>query len=228
MGRDDVPMSPSELIDVGGTMDARLVSTLATLTMPAAALLAGAVPAHADGPVALSDVTQFTNPQAGSVQGAILTFTSGGANPPPGTEVSVVITSCGATIRSATHTFDGGQDKMAIGFRSDGAMTFFPDENTEKVGPSIAFAVTVTDPTYGVTSRTYEQDSSVPRPSCEELAESQGDLPIAVQRWSTKSGAKTAEVGRRLAITATRAAGARVAYTWRGGTTVVDRDRPRT
>ena len=155
------------------------------------------------------------------------------AFPRAGTQVHTVISSCGNVIREETVNLTGEHDGFIVNFSPDGELDASPNSVNERVGTSWEYVLTITVPGYDP----YTLDGSysgyqVKRPSCEEI-NSPGygddtDSTITVSKWSTKKGTTTAQVGKTLKVTPTRAAGAKVTYAWKVGSKVVDRDRAMT
>jgi hypothetical protein len=165
-------------------------------------------------------------------------------DPPTGTVVTFVATSCGRTLREATVTTTVerplAETRLYLspsGMESDAHTA---NSVNRLVGPEIQVSATVTHPGYDAYAPapvTIDVKARIPKiPSCAQIDDSLNDTPTStgslVRTWSKKKAlpvvGKKAVAGRKAKITATkirRGADAKVAYTWRVGGKVVDRDR---
>ena len=112
----------------------------------------------------------------------------------------------------------------------DGDVDLASNRVNQMIGSSFDYALTITSPGYDPYLLTGSYSGyTVKRPSCAEINspgygnETTSDSGVKV--WSTKTGNTTAKAGRTLRVTRTRATGATIAYQWRVGPKVVDRDR---
>lgn len=222
-------------------MKARLVSVLASTTLAVAAL-AVAAPAHADPVpeaerVVITGVSVSQNASLKVIAGAVIRVSQNGNRPTLGTTLHVMWSSCGNPVKeSSTVIGDRYPDRpagIATLFSPNGSFDLRPNSVNQMVGRSVEYTLTITQPGYDPFALTGSYSGyTTPRPSCETInSPGYGDEPasITVTQWSARKGATmTAKVGKTLKVTPTRAAGAKVAYMWKVGTKVVDRDRAMT
>lgn len=226
-------------------MTSRLVPALAATPLVLALAVAGSVaaPANADGP-ALADGTptdKLVSVAGGfaysptthriGLAGISLTYADG-RDPAPGTVVELIVSSCGQVIKRATITQVDGKanpQQFDVGLSPSGKNDTQPNRVNNLVGDNtVAVGAAVTEPGYAPypTSTNELTDERVGGPTCAQVADPStipDDPPVSVARWSTKKGATSARVGKRLAVTATRAPGAGVAYDWKVGKRIVAR-----
>ena len=223
------------------------------LAVTALSLTLAATPAHAE-PVPDQERLAFDYgrvpfhywPDTTIVTGVFPTLTRAWDNPPTGTVVTFVATSCGRTLRevTVTTTLEKPLAEAALYFSPNGQEPETHEVNAVNrlVGPQIQVSATVTHPgldPYAPAPVTVDVKARIPKiPSCAQIDDSlNNDTPTstttaAVRTWSKKKTlpvvGKKAVAGRKAKITATKvrsASNAKVTYTWRVGSKVVDRDR---
>lgn len=225
-------------------MKARL---LTASTAAAALLLASATTASADGPAfpdgsptvrllpgePLAPASSITHRVL--AVGVAMKFPDG-RTAPVGTSYLIRAYSCGALIKEATQNVVYGDVDYNpfIGLSPDGRPDAKPNPVNNLVGDNkVTLSVQVTE--VGYTPYTMTSNitfTGVGGPSCEEVlnptADPETPETTRVEKWSTKKGNTSAKVGKRLAVTPTRAPGSTVTYIWKVGAKVVDRDRSMT
>lgn len=227
-----------------------LTSTLA-VTALSLSLAATAAPAHAE-PVPEQERISFdfgrvpyqVSEDSTVMVGVFPLLTRAWDNPPPGTVVTFVATSCGRTVREATVTtsvdYPLAEKYLYLSPSGLEVDAYKPNPVNRLVGPEMQVSATVTYPgfdSYAPTPVTIDVKAKIPKiPSCAQIDDSLNGTPTPtgspVRTWSKKKalpfvGTK-AVAGRKAKITATKVRGssnAKVTYTWRVGGKVVDRDR---
>lgn len=232
-------------------MKARLVSVLASLALTAA-VLAVAAPAQAEPIPGMSLASPVgwrfvTNPDMLSLELYLY------EDLPPGTVLDIAIAGCGGErvklfaedqfvknngrrLYPMTYT-----DGVAAGAGTlFGGMWEVDGYTGPQMGPDWTGVMSIARPgvepwVWNFSNADFDfkyADPYVPLPTnndtCGGASDGGGGSAITVQKWSAKKGARTAQVGKRLAVTPTRAAGAKVSYAWKVGAKVVDRDRAMT
>lgn len=220
-------------------MKTRLASAAASLTTCSALLAvtqapATAIPVDPAAHLMLATFGVGQNPSADTVYSADALFaTAGGAQVPPGTTATTTFSSCGQTVQSVTRPLlvsSTHPDNAAFlhYFNESNTPDMSPNAINSLIGRSLDYSFVITSPGYDPyeISGSYS-GYSVERPTCEEILSGHGTDPdaITVRRWSVKKGNTAAKVGKRLAVTPTRAPGSAVSYAWRVGARVVDTDR---
>lgn len=126
-----------------------------------------------------------------------------------------VVSSCGKVVQERTITLDKHSLSPAlfVGFGPDGKWNENPTDISDRIGESLDYVLTVTEPGYDPYTFTGTTDAYTTRPTCKGLS-GNGGKTIPVQAWSYKYAQPDAKVGSNLTVSKTRAAGARVSYAW--------------
>lgn len=150
---------------------------------------------------------------------------------PDSTQIYLTVAACGQVLY--TETFDGTIEVATSNGYPPRHILLWGMKTIDKsmAGPTVDFTVSFSDPSLPSASYTAYTHTGYPR-SCDALEPADDDNDdndsVAVQKWSVKKGTTTAKVGKTLKVTPTRAPGVKVAYAWKVGTKVVDRDRAMT
>lgn len=131
-----------------------------------------------------------------------------------GIEMHAVLSSCGKVVTERTSVMRGFDAFIYVGFGNDPRyFSSAPSDIGDRIGPSIDYTLTVTEPGYDPYTFTGSTSTYTSRPSCEDLA---GDnaAGIPIKAWSVKYAQPDAKVGSNLTISDTRADGAHIGYVW--------------
>lgn len=195
-------------------------ATLVALSTVGIAPAAHAAPVPETERLVLYDVAVSENITRSAIGGVGLYLHPYGGTPTTvmtdtkGIEMHVVLSSCGKVVTERTSIMRGFDAFIYTGFGADPRYySHNPSEISDRIGPSLDYVLTVTEPGYDPYTFTGTTSAYTTRPTCEDLA-GKNKAGIAMQAWSSIYAQPDAKIGSNLTISDTRAAGAHVAYRW--------------
>lgn len=202
----------------------KIATTLLTLAAGLSVALGAAAPASAAPAITEIELTAGYNT---IYRGGVISLSE---YVPESTQIYLTAAACGRVLH--TETFDGTVEIAASnGYPPEHLLLFTKVIDKSMAGPTVEVSVSFSDPSLPSASSTAYTHPGYPR-SCDALEPAEDDNDngggITVQSWSAKKGNTAAKVGKTLKVTPTRATGSKVAYAWKVGTKIVDRDRAMT
>jgi hypothetical protein len=207
-------------VRLAGRLTSVVAATMVGLSALTIAPAAHAAPVPEIDRLVLYDVFVQETITRGSIGGVNFSLHPYGGTPTTvmtdtqGIEMHVVLSSCGKVVTERTSVMRGFDAFIYTGFGAD--QRYYspnPSEISDRIGPSIEYTLTVTEPGYDPYTFTGSTSAYTSRPSCQDLSGDNGKT-IPVRAWSAKYAQLDPTVGSLLTISDTRADGARIAYAW--------------